>query len=75
MQDGPVKGVDQVLAVLQDQDDDFARLDSPAGIRAGETVGPRQQFAVRNRSIGLPGKLHDDRGLVRMGLVMRMKDV
>jgi hypothetical protein len=65
--------MEQILAMLKDQDYDFARLYSFAGIRPREGLGAAQKLVERDRQIVGVGKLQINRDPLRGPRVKRFQ--
>ena len=75
MQDCSPKCIDQVFAVLLDEDDYFTGFYSFAGIGQCKTIRTVDQITVRERLICLTSVLQDDAGLIRDFLVGTLEEV
>ena len=70
---GSPEGVDQVLAVLLNENDHLARFDSFAGVGQCKTIRATNQVTIIERLVRLSRMLHDDARLVRNFLIGALK--
>ena len=75
MENRTPESIDQVLAVLLDQNDHFTGFDSFAGICQCKTIRAVDQVVVGERLVRLTGVLQDDAGLVGDFLIGALEEV